>query len=178
MEETIPQRALARLREELGEQTVGGRDDRGALVVTVPRERIVDALRLLRDDPALGFRVLVDLTAVDYLTTGRRPRFDIVYQLLARDRAARLLVTVPIEEDAEELPSVTPVFPAADWMEREVFDLFGIRFSGHPDLRRIELPDDYDGHPLRRDFPVRGGHRQVRRPDDPAPTFGHRFRVR
>jgi NADH-quinone oxidoreductase subunit C len=171
--------AVERLVAELGADVVDSRTDRSAtVVVVVARERIVEALTLLRDDESLGFRVLADLTAVDYLTTGREPRFDVVYQLLARAQGARIRLIARVPEGDEVVPSVTGVFPAADWLEREVFDLMGIRFAGHPNLRRLELPDDYDGHPLRRDFPVRGGDRQVRRPEDPAPVFGHRFRVR
>lgn len=184
MEPAAPDRAAAvtsaveRLVAALEADVVETRSDRGATIVVVAPERIVDALTLLRDDESLGFRVLVDLTAVDYLTTGREPRFDVVYQLLSRAHTARVRLIARVPEGDEALPSATAVFPAADWLEREVYDLMGIRFTGHPNLRRLELPEDYDGHPLRRDVPVRGGHRQVRRPEDPEPTFGHRFRVR
>jgi NADH-quinone oxidoreductase subunit C len=174
----VVEQAVERLREVLGEEAVSARVECGQTIVTLPRERLLEALTLLRDHEALGFRVLADLTAVDYLTTGREPRFDVVYQLLSREHVARLRVIVPVEEGDETLPSATPVFPAANWLEREAFDLMGLRFTGHPDLKRIELPEDYDGHPLRRDFPVRGGHRQVRADEEPEPRFGHRYRVR
>ena len=99
----------------------------------------------------LGFEVLVELTAVDYLP--RSPRFEVVYHLLsiAHRRRARLKVRV---EAADGVPTVQRVWPAAGWLEREVWDMFGIPFDGHPDLRRILMPADWDGHPLRKDYPV------------------------
>jgi len=146
--------------------------------VALTRDSIVAALTELRDNPDLAFRVLIDLTAVDYAHGKRTPRFDLVYALLSRRHVARIRLTVAIDEGDEWAPTVVGVFPCADWLEREVFDLMGIRFEGHPNLKRIQLPEDYDGHPLRKEFPLRGGHRQVRRPEDPEPVFGHRFRVR
>lgn len=172
------ERAAALLAERLEPRCLSARTENGMQVVTVAREGLIEALRLLRDTEGLGFRVLVDLTAVDWLTTGRTPRFDVVYQFLSRSEVARLSLVVPLEESDPVAPTAVEVFPAANWLEREVWDLMGISFLGHPDLRRIQLPEDYDGHPLRRDFPVRGGKRQVRREEEPAPTFGHRSRVR
>jgi NADH-quinone oxidoreductase subunit C len=113
---------------------------------------------------AEGFTMLLDIGGVDYLE--REPRYDVVYHLVAmptvnataeqvgRPRRARLLCGVP--HDATTLPTVTDMWPAADWAEREIYDLFGIRFDGHPDLRRIQMPDDWVGHPLRKDYPLRG----------------------
>jgi len=170
--------AVAMLRERLGSAVLESRDEHRCVTVRLEREVVVEALRLLRDAPEFAFRTLVDLTAVDYATTGREPRFDVVYSVRSRTRGARLRLVVGVPEGDETVPTATGVFAGADWLEREVYDLMGLGFEGHPDLRRIELPDDYDGHPLRKEFPVRGGHRQVRRPEDPEPRFGHRFRVR
>lgn len=131
--------------------------------LVVSREHIVDLLRTLRDDPELGFSCLVELTAADYLP--REPRFEVVYHLLrlgvqdfpspgANPPAARLRLKVPLAGGDPHVPTVLGVFPNANWLEREVFDLFGIVFEGHPDLRRLLLPDEWEGHPLRKDYPV------------------------
>lgn len=171
-------RAVEMLRERLGDGLLRADVDRGDTLITVRGCDIVAALTALRDAPDLRYRMLVDLSAIDYGPGGRTPRFDVVYSLLSLDHAARLRLVVGVEEGAETVPTVTDVFPGANWLEREVFDLMGISFEGHPNLKRIELPEDYDGHPLRKEFPVRGGHRQVRQEHDPEPRFGHRYRVR
>jgi NADH-quinone oxidoreductase subunit C len=130
--------------------------------IYVGREHLVDVCRVLRDDAALQFALLVDITAVDWLPA--EPRFEMVYMLAslgaayaapsgaAPARRLRLKVRVP-GHDAT-VPTIVPVYPAANWPEREVFDLFGITFEGHPDLRRILMTDDWVGHPLRKDYAV------------------------
>jgi NADH-quinone oxidoreductase subunit C len=171
--------ALKTLKEKLGEGYEGHRIERdGTPVATVAAGSIVEALTLLRDDPEISYRVLSDLASVDYGAGKREPRYVVVYNLLSRKYVSRLRLEVGVAEGEESVPTVTGIHAVADWLEREVFDLMGIRFEGHPDLRRIQLPEDYDGHPLRKEFPVRGGYRQVRRPEEPLPTHGHRFRTR
>jgi len=125
---------------------------RGAAVVVVAREGIVDALRALRDDAELSLDALSDLTAVDY--HGREPRFEVVYQLNSITHHHRLRVKAPVPGDDPSIASATPLWNAALWAEREVWDLFGIRFIGHPDLRRILMYPEFEGHPLRKDYPV------------------------
>jgi NADH-quinone oxidoreductase subunit C len=122
-------------------------------VVTIRADGIVDVMTALRD--AGGLVMLTDITAVDWLP--RHPRYDVNYHLLWLDENQRLRVKVPLE-DAEELhmPSVTGVFPGADWHEREVFDFFGVTFAGHPNMKRILMPDEWVGYPLRKDYPVGG----------------------
>jgi NADH-quinone oxidoreductase subunit C len=127
--------------------------------ILVPREHIVGACRAMRDVPELSFSVLVDLTAVDYHP--RDPRFEVVYQLLRMAdyprpglAPARVRLKVPVQAGDVHVPTVLGVYPNANWAEREVFDLFGVVFDGHPDLRRILTPDDWEGHPLRKDYPV------------------------
>jgi NADH-quinone oxidoreductase subunit C len=129
--------------------------------ISIDREHVLESLRELRDHPALQFSLLVDVTAVDYLPAV--PRFEVVYHLVclgeayaigAPAPARRLRVKVRVPGDDPWIRSVTSVFPAAGWPEREVFDLFGIHFEGHPDLRRILMPDDWEGYPLRKDYPV------------------------
>lgn len=121
-------------------------------VVTVAREGIGHALATLRDHPEMRFEHLSDLTAVDYL--GRAPRFEVVYQLYSITLNHRLRVKVPVSEDDPELPTATGLWKAAIWAEREVWDMLGIRFTGHPDLRRILMYPEFEGHPLRKDYPL------------------------
>ena len=125
---------------------------RGAAVVVLAREHVLDGLQTLRDDSVLGFDALTDLTAVDYL--GREPRFEVVYQLNSLAQHHRLRVKAPVPGDDPSIASVTSLWKAALWAEREVWDLFGIRFVGHPDLRRILMYPEFVGHPLLKDYPA------------------------
>jgi len=118
------------------------------ITIGVPSNAIVDVCRVLRD--AQGFVLLADITAVDWWP--REPRFEVVYQLASA--ADRLRLKVALAGDAAHLPTVQTVWPGANWLEREVWDLFGIVFDGHGDLRRLLMPEDWEGHPLRKDFPV------------------------
>lgn len=118
--------------------------------LTVSPERASELFERLRDEPETSMRRLVDLTAID---RGGHPRFEVVYRLHSPGLNERLRVHVPVPEEEAVLDSVVPLWPAANWLEREVFDLFGIRFRGHPDLRRILLAADFDGAPLRKDYP-------------------------
>jgi NADH-quinone oxidoreductase subunit C len=127
----------------------------------VPGARVVEIARALRERPDLRFEFLAELTAVDFWP--REPRFEIVYLLVSIEHRARLRMKVrlPAGESGEaaHIGTVSGVWPAANWLEREVWDLFGIVFDGHPDLRRLLMPEDWEGFPLRKDFPV-----QIRRP--------------
>jgi len=125
----------------------------GELNLTGPANRIVDLLTVLRDNPAYRFHQLVDLTAVDYPDRGRR--FDVVYHLLSLTKNVRLRIKVETDEHTPT-PSVAEVYPNANWYEREAFDMYGVLFSNHPDLRRILTDYGFDGYPLRKDFPVTG----------------------
>jgi NADH-quinone oxidoreductase subunit C len=121
--------------------------------ISVPRDRIVEVLKALRDDPKCRFEVLIDICGVDY--PERADRFDVVYHLLSPRLNQRLRVKIATDETSP-VPSVNDVFPAANWYEREAYDLYGIRFIGHPDLRRILTDYGFQGHPLRKDFPLTG----------------------
>src|SRR5215813_3756440 len=131
----------------------------GELTVVVRQDRIVEICRVLKADPDLRYDLLLDMAGVDYL--GREPRFEVVYHLysLSYNRRLRLKVRVPASDAV--VPSVVSVWSTANWHEREAFDMLGIRFSGHPDLRRIYMTDDYPGHPLRKDFPILGPEAEV-----------------
>jgi NADH-quinone oxidoreductase subunit C len=125
----------------------------GELCVTVACEDIVKTLAFLRDDPQCAFAILIDLCGVDHPSRARR--FDAVYHLLSVAKNRRIRVKVEVGEN-ETVPSAIPVYPAANWFEREAFDMYGILFSGHPDLRRLLTDYGFEGHPLRKDFPLTG----------------------
>ncbi len=125
----------------------------GELTLTARRDAIVEVLRTLYDDNRCRFVSFVDLCGVDY--PGRSERFEVVYHLLSPTQNLRIRVKLSTDEDTP-VPSVTEVFPGADWFEREAYDLYGILFSGHPDLRRLLTDYGFDGHPMRKDFPLTG----------------------
>ncbi|MFP1643379.1 NADH-quinone oxidoreductase subunit C [Pontitalea aquivivens] len=125
----------------------------GELTVTVTASSIVEFVEFLKDDPSCRFSTLVDITAIDW--PQRPARFDMVWQFLSMYRNQRIRVKAAVREE-DMVPSITGPFPAANWFEREVFDMFGILFSGHPDLRRILTDYGFRGHPLRKDFPTTG----------------------
>ena len=127
--------------------------EHGQLIVTVPRGRLVEAMTVLRDDPKLLFEQLIDVCGVDY--PDRPERFEVVYNLLSVSLNLRLRVKVLTDEDTP-VPSVVGVWPSANWFERETWDLYGVFFSDHPDLRRIQTDYGFDGHPMRKDFPLTG----------------------
>jgi NADH-quinone oxidoreductase subunit C len=137
----------------LGPDIVASSVEHGQLIVTVPAPRIAAVMTILRDDPRLLFEQLIDICGVDY--PDRPLRFEIVYSLLSVSFNRRLRVKVATDEDTP-VPSVTGVFPSANWFEREAWDLYGVFFSEHPDLRRILTDYGFDGHPLRKDFPLTG----------------------
>lgn len=124
----------------------------GQAVAVVKREALNDALLYLRDDKKTLFDLFVDLTAVDYI--GREPRFEVVIHLVSIPYRHRIRLKVCLSEDDPVMPTITPVYPSANWFERECFDLYGIRFDGHPNLKRIMLYDGFVGHPLRKDYPI------------------------
>ena len=127
---------------------------RGETTVVVPREHLRRAAEFLVNDRALQFTFLSDITAVDKFPL--EPRFELNYHLLSLEYRKRIRLKVRIPGDDPQVQSVTPIWPAANWHEREAFDLMGIRFEGHPNLTRILMPDDWEGYPLRKDYPVEG----------------------
>jgi NADH-quinone oxidoreductase subunit C len=129
--------------------------DRGELTLYVRREHIVALCRLLRDEPALRFELCSGVSGVDY-GAGVPQRLHAVYQLLSMTYRRRLRLEVALDVDDAHVPSVVEVYPTADWHERETWDMFGIVFDGHPALTRILMPDDWDGHPQRKDYPLGG----------------------
>ncbi len=143
---------LARLQAALPNAILGSSEFRGDLSVFVRPERIVDVARFLRDDPELCYNFLENLCGVDYL--GREPRFEVVYHLLSFANRHRICLKVGVSERNPSVPSLTGLWPGANYHERETFDMFGITFTGHPCLDRILMPEDWEGHPLRKDVPL------------------------
>lgn len=150
-----PLNIAEKIKEIFPEEVVAVSDFRGQVAVTLRKNRIMDIARYLHDDPDLYFDYLIDICGVDYL--GKKDkRFEVVYQLysIKHRQALRLKVEVPAEDPT--IDSVVPLWNGANWHEREAFDLYGIIFNGHPDLRRILMPEDWEGHPLRKDYPLKG----------------------
>jgi NADH-quinone oxidoreductase subunit C len=139
---------------------------RGETTIVVPRELLRSTAERCRADAALKYNFLSDATCVDRYPA--EPRFELNYHLVSIPRKEKVRLRVWLAGSDPLVDSLVPVWPGANWLEREIFDLFGIRFTGHPDLRRILLPDDWEGHPLRRDYPVEG-YRDV-------PNTGELFR--
>jgi NADH-quinone oxidoreductase subunit C len=148
---------LERLRARAGAAIVETHDHRGDHTAVVERAALLDALRFCRDEPELAFDLLMDLSAADYQKyPGREdgPRFEVVYHLYSTARNHRVRLKVRVDEDDAVVPTAVGLWPIADWLEREVWDMFGIRFEGHPNLKRLLLYEEFVGHPLRKDYPI------------------------
>jgi NADH-quinone oxidoreductase subunit C len=145
--------ALAALEAALGDRVLETKPAAAPPIVRLAPQALIEGLTLLRDRPELRFDFLSSVTAVHW--PKRERPFDVVYHLYATTKRQRLAVKIDLAE-GEEAPTACDVWPAANWHEREVFDLFGIRFRGHPDLTRILMPDDWVGHPLRKEYPLEG----------------------
>lgn len=151
------QQLRSRLQERLKDQLTEIPPLKGeyGLAFGAPRKGALELFTTLRDDPQLAFNMLMDITAVDWLDR-REPRFDVVYQLVSLTYQHRLCIKIQLPEEAPETDSVVSLWAAANFLEREVWDMFGIKFAGHPDLRRILLYEEFVGFPLRKDYPLRG----------------------
>lgn len=142
---------LRRLLDALPAAVTGTHAALGDATAIVRAEELLAVMRFLRDAPGLEFDMLTDATAVDYL--GESPRFELVYHLYSVAKNHRLRVKVRVGEERPEVDTLIPVWPSANWLEREIWDMYGIRFRGHPDLRRLLLYEEFEGHPLRKDYP-------------------------
>jgi len=145
---------IRRLREWDPQAVTEVIEFRGETTIVVPREHLRRTADFLARDPGLRFTYLSDITATDQFPI--EPRFELNYHLVSLERRERVRLKVRVSGDDPVAPSVTSVWPGANWHEREAFDLVGVRFEGHPDLTRILMPDDWEGHPLRKDYPVEG----------------------
>ena len=145
---------IDRLRASKPESVSQVIEYRGETTLVIPHKLLLATARQCKEDPELNFNQLSDATCVDRFPN--EPRFELNYQLLSIPRLARIRLRTSVSGQQPVVDSLEPVWPGANWMEREIFDLFGIRFDGHTDLRRILLPDEFEGAPLRRDFPTEG----------------------
>lgn len=141
------------IQNGLGEALLGVNHDFGELTITIKREDLISSLQFLRDDRQTQFVCIIDIAGVDY--PERAERFEVVYHLLSPVKNARIRVKLSTDE-ATPVESATSIFPGADWFEREAWDMYGILFTGHPDLRRLLTDYGFEGHPLRKDFPLTG----------------------
>ncbi len=144
---------LEKIKEKFLDDVLETSDFRGDLVAIVSKDVISDVMQFLKTDPELQFNILMDLTAVDYLWQDRSPRFDVVYHLFSLPKNYRLRIKAGVDEKDLVIDSLVPLWPIANWFEREVWDMFGIKFKGHPDLKRILMYEPFKGHPLRKDYP-------------------------
>jgi NADH-quinone oxidoreductase subunit C len=143
--------AIQAIESALPAALLDAKFDRGELTLKIAREHIRATAGLVQK---AGYNFLEDVTCVDYYPD--EPRFQVIYHIVSFGLKARVRLGVPVESIDPDIDSITPVWPSADFYEREVFDLFGIRFAGHPNLRRIMMPDEWEGYPLRKDYPVEG----------------------
>ncbi len=148
-----PEFSLQLLRERYPEAIWDTLLPQGDATAVIRAEFLTRVVDFLKNDARLLFDVLVDITAIDYFE--RKPRFDVVYHFLSLPFHRRLRLKVPVEDGETALDSLTPFWGSANWLEREVWDMFGIRFAGHPDLKRILMYEEFQGHPLRKDYPIR-----------------------
>ena len=144
---------IARIEDKFSDSTLDTTKFMGEDIIHIKGSSNLDILNLFKDN---GFNFLADMTAIDNLTLGGFERFSVVYHLLSHETKERVTVKAYVPENQPELPSAESLWKTADWQEREIYDLFGISFKGHPNLIRIMNPDDYKGHPLRKDYPRLG----------------------
>ena len=151
-----------KINSELGTKIKDSKINHGQIYITINPEELLDATLLLKTNKNTKFRQLIDITAVDY--PENQKRFKIVYLLLSHELNQRIILSFFINEN-QKISSLTKIFPSANWMEREVFDMYGVKFTDHPDLRRILTDYGFEGYPLRKDFPLTG-HTEVRYSED------------
>lgn len=155
-----PIQIARKIKEQFPEEVLDTTQFRDQTSVIVKKGRIVDLCRYLHDEPDLYFDYLADLCGVDY--PDRLPRFEIVYNLYSIRHRHRIRLKAGVPEEDLNIDSVIPVWTGANWHERETYDMYGIQFKGHPDLRRILLPEDWNGYPLRKDYPLRGPEKEYK----------------
>jgi NADH-quinone oxidoreductase subunit C len=161
----MSKKALETLKKKFADEVLDEHADHGDETLVIKRDKLVKIAEHARDDKDLAFDMLMDLTAVDYLIQQREPRFDLVLHLYSTEKKHRLRLRVPLAEDDLKVASVIGVWKSADWMEREAYDMYGVEFEGHPDLRRILLYPEFEGFPLRKDYPMAKRQPLYRRPD-------------
>jgi NADH-quinone oxidoreductase subunit C len=165
MEENI---TISKLHQNFPEHIIDTHHQHGDHTVRVKPDRILDIAKFLKEDPELDYNFLTDLTAVDYL--GQEPRFEVVYHFYSLGKNQRIRIKVPLPENQLEIDSLTPLWKTANWLERECSEFFGVTFKNHPDMRHLFLYDEFEGFPLRKDYPLKKRQPIVKyRPDAPNP---------
>ncbi len=160
-----------KVKDAIVEHTAVERDDR----VQVKPDALLDVLKALKNEKDLSFEFLMDQTAVDYM--GEEPRFEVIYQLYSMSHNYRLRVKTRVGGDTPQLPTATGLWKAADWFEREIWDMYGVRFEGHPNLKRLLMYEEFEGHPLRKDYPLKGHQPivELRKPIAPPKEPQHQW---
>jgi len=149
-----PSVTLRKIREQFGERIIETHSRLGEDTVIIQPQVLVPVSTFLKGDPDLDYNFLMDLTAVDYLHLKKKPRFEVVYHFFSLAKKHRVRIKVPAEAKNPEVDSIVSLWAGADWYEREVWDMFGIKFRGHPNLKRILMYEEFQGHPLRKDYPI------------------------
>lgn len=147
---------VEKLRGQFPAAVLDVAESRGDVIISLSAAHLLDVARALREDPELQYDLLIFVTAVDRLPLGITPRFAAIYNLFSTRHLRRITLKVPLAGEPPTCPSVASIWPGANWHERETYDLMGVIFEGHPALCRILLPDDWEGHPLRKDYPIHG----------------------
>ena len=154
-----PIEAVEKIKEKFPEEVRDVKEFREQVSVTLNKGRIFEICRFLHDEPELSFDYLADLCGTDYL--GKKDkRFEVVYHLYSIKHRCGIRLKAEVTEDDPTIDSVVPIWAGVNWHERECFDMYGITFKGHPDLRRILMPEDWEGHPLRKDYPIKGPEKE------------------
>ncbi|MFC1557572.1 NADH-quinone oxidoreductase subunit C [candidate division KSB1 bacterium] len=152
---------IDKVQREFADSFISVEEFRGDIAVNVKKDSVFEIIQFLKESPDAAFDFLVDITAVDYLKLSGPERYAVIYHLQSYTYLRRLRIKAWVPEDDLSVPSMYPLWKTADWQEREVHEMFGISFTGHPDLRPLLLPDDFRGFPLRKDFPLKGtGYRE------------------
>jgi NADH-quinone oxidoreductase subunit C len=152
--EVMNEKVLERLKTKFANAIIDAIEFRGELTIVIPKERVVEVCQFLKEEDGLRFDLLADLCGIDMNTKSKR--FGVIYNLYSLSSNHRIRIKTFTEEENPKVPTVTGVWGTANWHERETFDMFGIIFEGHPDLRRMYMPDEFEYHPLRKDFPLMG----------------------
>jgi NADH-quinone oxidoreductase subunit C len=154
-----PLEIAEKIKEKFPEEVLEIKEFRGQVAVTLKKARIFEICRFLHDEPELSFDYLADLCGVDFLGK-KEKRFEVVYHLYSIKHRRGIRLKAEVAEDDPAIDSVVPIWAGVNWHERECFDMFGIVFKGHPDHRRILMPEDWEGHPLRKDYPLQGPEKE------------------
>jgi NADH-quinone oxidoreductase subunit C len=149
----MAQKILDRLAERFGDAVISTSNQHGDECAVIKREKILDVLRFLKEDPELDMDLARDVTVIDWLAQGREPRFEVVYTLYSIGKKHAVRIKSPVPEEDPTIDSCVPLWAGMNWFEREAWDMYGVRFKGHPDLRRMFMWESFVGHPLRKDYP-------------------------